>query len=149
MKARFKEAERIHLGHNVQRIREIIGIKQIDLGMRCDGWSQQQISKLEQAENIDESTLEILAVGLGVTPEFIKNFKEEKAIYNIQNNNTFHDNSSTQHYQPTITNEPADKIVSLLEKFIDEDKKKTNFLETLAKAVSSLAEQVEHLKKGK
>lgn len=147
MKAMFKEEEPMHLGHNVQRIREIIGIKQIELGLRCNGWSQQQISKLEQTENIDSDTLEILAVGLGVTPDFIKSFKEEKAIYNIQNNNTFHDNSSTQHYQPTLNNN--NRLVELFEKFINEDKKKTELIETLAKAVSSLAEQVEHLKKGR
>lgn len=147
MKAMFKEEEPMHLGHNVQRIREIIGIKQIELGLRCNGWSQQQISKLEQTENIDSDTLEILAVGLGVTPDFIRSFKEEKAIYNIQNNNTFHDNSSTQHYQPTLNNN--NRLVELFEKFINEDKKKTELIETLAKAVSSLAEQVEHLKKGR
>jgi hypothetical protein len=102
---------------------------------------------LEQTENIDSDTLEILAVGLGVTPDFIKSFKEEKAIYNIQNNNTFHDNSSTQHYQPTLNNN--NRLVELFEKFINEDKKKTELIETLAKAVSSLAEQIEYLKKGK
>ncbi len=142
----FKEEEPIHLGHNVQRLREIVGIKQIDLGIRCNGWSQQQISKLEQAENIDDDTLEILANGLGVTIDFIKNFKEEKAIYNIQNNHDSTQNPS-QHYQPTINS--SDKIVELIEKFINDDKKKTDLIETLANAVSSLAEQVEHLKKGK
>ncbi|MGF7229825.1 helix-turn-helix domain-containing protein [Arachidicoccus sp.] len=78
---------------------EAFKIKQIDLGLRCNGWSQQQISKLEQMETIDDDTLDILAMGLGVTIDFIKNFKEEKAIYNIQSNNTFNDSSSTQHYQ--------------------------------------------------
>lgn len=133
----------------MQRIREIIGIKQVDLGHRCNGWSQQQISKLEQAEKIDDDTLETLAVGLGVTPEFIKNFKEEKAIYNIQTNNNTTQSPSQhcQHYQPTINNN--DRLFELFEKFINDDKKKTDLIETLAKAVSSLAEQVEHLKKGR
>ncbi|AYD49072.1 MAG TPA: helix-turn-helix transcriptional regulator [Arachidicoccus soli] len=144
MKTMFKEEEPIHLGHNVQRLREIIGIKQIDLGLRCNGWSQQQISKLEQTENIDDDTLEILAVGLGVTPELIKNFKEEKAIYNIQNN---HDSTTypSQNYHQTINNN--DKLLELFEKFVNEDKKKTDLIETLAKTVSSLAEKVEKLKK--
>lgn len=142
----FKEDEPVNLGYNVQRIREIIGIKQIDLGHRCNGWSQQQISKLEQSEKIDDDTLEILAIGLGVTPDFIKSFKEEKAIYNIQNNHDSTQNPSQQ-YQPTINNN--DKLVELFEKFINDDKKKTDLIETLTKTVSILAEQVEYLKKGK
>jgi transcriptional regulator with XRE-family HTH domain len=137
------------MGHNVQRVREIIGIKQLELGQRCNGWSQQQISKLESAEFIDEPTLEVLAVGLGVTPEFIKNFKEEKAIYNIQHNSDSASVHSNQVYQSTITYQNSDKVVELLEKFINEDKAKTELIANLSKAVSNLAEQVEKLKKEK
>jgi transcriptional regulator with XRE-family HTH domain len=148
MNTAFREEEPLHMGHNVQRVREIIGIKQLELGQRCNGWSQQQISKLESAEFIDEPTLEVLAVGLGVTPEFIKNFKEEKAIYNIQHNS---DSASypSQNYQATITYQNSDKVVELLEKFINEDKAKTELIANLSKAVSNLAEQVEKLKKEK
>lgn len=147
MQTAFKDEETVHLGYNIKRIREIIGIKQTELGAKCNGgWSQQQISKLESLELIDEPTLEILANGLGVTSEFIKGFKEEKAVYNIQNNNTFHDNSSTQHFRPTINNEAADKLYSLIEKFIAEDKQKTALIEKLTSAVAALAEKVEVLK---
>lgn len=145
MKTAFKEEEPVHLGNNVQRIREIIGIKQYALAEECQ-WSQQQMSKLENSEHIDDGTLEIIAAKLGVTSEFIRSFKEERAIYNIQNNNTFHDNASTQHYRPTISNDPADQIVKLLEKFIQDDQKKTQSIAELSKAVLDLAEEVKKLK---
>ena len=136
----------VHLGHNVQRVREIVGYKQQTLADIVK-LSQQSISKWEQSTDIPEEILERLATGLGVTAEFIKSFKEEKAIYNIQNNNNFHDNSSTQHYRPTITNDPADKLVQLLEKFIEEDRVKTESIANLSKAVLDLAEEVKKLKK--
>ena len=148
MNATFKDDETVHFGHNVQRIREIIGIKQYALAEECK-WSQQQMSKLENSEFIDDGTLDIIANGLGVTSEFIKNFKEEKAIYNIQNNNTFHDNSSTQHYKPTISNDPANQLIKLLEKFIQDDQKKTQSIAELGKAVLDLAEEVKKLKEGR
>lgn len=148
MKTAFQEEDKPHLGRNVQRIREIEGLKQYELGQRCNGWSQQQISKLEQSEFIDDPNLAILAEGLGVTPEFIKNFKEERAIYFIQTNNTFSDNSynSSQHNNPTINHDAADKLAALLEKFIEEDRAKTESIANLSKAVLDLAEEVKRLK---
>jgi len=148
MKATFKDNEAVHLGNNVRRIREIIGMKQYALADECK-WSQQQMSKLENSENIDDVTLETIAGKLGVTSEFIKSFKEERAIYNIQSNNTFHDNSSTQHYKPTISNDPANQIVKLLEKFVQDDQKKTQSIAELGKAVLDMAEELKKLKEGK
>lgn len=145
MQTAFKDEETVHLGYNIKRIREIIGIKQTELGAKCNGgWSQQQISKLENLEVIDESTLGIVAEGLGVTSEFIKNFKEEKAIYNIQNNN---DNATQNaNYIHTANYQPVEKIVEIFEKFMAEDKQKTALIEKLTSAVASLAEKVEALK---
>lgn len=139
--------EKVHLGHNVQRIREILGYKQITLAEIVET-SQQSISKWEQSADIPDEILEKLAKGLGVTPEFIKNFKEEKAIYNIQNNNNFHDHSSnsSQHNKPNVTYDAADKLVGLLEKFIEEDRVKTESIANLSKAVLDLANEVKKLK---
>lgn len=44
-------APNIHLGHNVKRIREILGIKQDTLATQL-GLSQQAISSLEQKETL-------------------------------------------------------------------------------------------------
>lgn len=146
METTFKDDETVHLGYNVKRIREIIGFKQIELGAKCNGgWSQQQISKLENLEVIDEPTLDVVAKALGVTSEFIKNFKEEKAIYNIQHNN---DNATQNaNYVHTANYQPVEKIVEIFEKFIAEDKQKTALIEKLTSAVASLAEKVEVLKR--
>ncbi|MFC0320223.1 helix-turn-helix domain-containing protein [Olivibacter oleidegradans] len=150
MNTAFQNEEKIHLGYNVQRIREIIGKKQYTLAEDC-GWSQQQMSKLEQTELIDDVTLEPIARSLGVTTDFIKNFKEEKAIYNIQNNSDLHDNASpiNHAHNSSFTYDAADKIVSLLEKFIQEDKAKTEFIANLSKAVLDLADEVKKLNRHK
>jgi hypothetical protein len=44
------------------------------------------VSLLETKETIDPETLEQIAKTLKVPVEAIKNFNEEAAIYNIQNN---------------------------------------------------------------
>lgn len=83
----------IHEGRNVKRIREMLGIKQDALALELgDDWNQKKISLLEQKETIEAPILEEVAKALKVPVEAIKNFDEEKAIYNIQNN---YDNAAT------------------------------------------------------
>jgi transcriptional regulator with XRE-family HTH domain len=123
-----EERSKVHLGRNVGRIREIIGMKQIVLAEKT-GMSQQNISKLEQSEEIAEETLGRLAKGLGVTSEFVKTFKEEKAIQYIQNNN---DNASphvSQNYQPTINYNGIDKISELVQQLLELEKHRIEALE--------------------
>jgi len=142
-----KDRKQVHIGHNIQRTREIVGIKQFALAESC-GWSQQQMSKLENSETIDDGTLDIIAEKLGVTSEFIKNFDEEKAIYNIQSNNIFNDHAvnSSQHSSPHIEYHPVDQLVQLLEKYLQADQKKANQIESLTKTVMDLAEEVKNMK---
>jgi len=83
-------AENIHIGRKVARLRELRGIKQEILAESL-GISQQAVSKLEQSESIEETTLARIANALKITPEQIKNFNEESVINNIQNN---YDNAS-------------------------------------------------------
>ncbi|SEL96223.1 hypothetical protein SAMN05216436_1018 [bacterium A37T11] len=151
MNTAFQDEEKVHIGHNVKRIREIMGIKQSALGGLCRSkFTQQRVSEFENSIYIDEPILGELAEALGVTPEFVRNFKEEKAIYNIQHNSDFHDNASTQqNFQPAITYDAADKLATLLEKFIEEDRAKTESIATLSKAVLDLAEEVKKLKEGR
>ena len=82
----------VHEGRNVKRIREILGIKQEALAMDL-GISQQAVSALEQKEALDREVLEKVAAALKVTPEAIKNFNEENAIYIFSN--TYSDHAST------------------------------------------------------
>ncbi|RKF41192.1 hypothetical protein BCY89_21795 [Sphingobacterium siyangense] len=139
----------MHIGHNIKRIREIQGIKQEAFGQLCrNRYSQQRISDFENMVALDESLLDELATALGVTPDFVKSFKDENVIYNIQNNQDT--SSSNQQYNyPTIHNDGADKLVALLEKFIEEDRIKTQSISELSKAVLDLAAEVKKLKEGK
>jgi transcriptional regulator with XRE-family HTH domain len=103
----------MHLGRKISRIRELRGMKQEHLATEL-GISQQAISKLEQSEEIEDSTLEKVAKVLGVTKEAIKNYSDEAVIYNIQNN---YDGSSNNHAYSTNYNctfNPIDELVKAL-----------------------------------
>ena len=144
MKTTLEDHEPIHMGNNVRRIREIIGMKQYALADDCN-WSQQQMSKLENSESIDHEHLEIIAKGLGVTSEFIKNFKEKKATYYIQSNNKLQDNAY-QYYKPIINNPSVDDFGELLKKLLHDEQQKAQSLAELNKIVHDLAEEVKNLK---
>lgn len=128
-----------HEGHNVKRIREILGIKQdklaIDLGL-----SQQAISNLEQRETLDVPTLEKVANVLGVSPEAIKNFNDE-AVINVVSNTfqDFKDNAvaSAMSYQCTFN--PMDKIVELYEALLKSEREK---MELLKESISNLKQGI-------
>jgi len=80
---------RMHLGRKISRIRELRGMKQEALAAEL-GISQQAISKLEQSEDIEDSTLEKIAKILGVTKEAVLQFSDEAVVNYF---NTFNDNS--------------------------------------------------------
>src|SRR5690606_8481122 len=90
----FQQERKIKQGEVVAKLRRMQGIKQDALGKMCPSqFSQQRISELESQVVIDEPTLEELADALGVTVEFIKNFNDDNAIYNIQHNHDFKENA--------------------------------------------------------
>ncbi len=110
----------IHHGRNVKRFREMQGLKQEGLAyLLGDDWNQKKISVLEKKEAIDESLLEQVAAQLKVPAEAIKNFDEEAAIYNIQNNYEGSNTGATgvnggnQNYDCTFN--PLDKYVEAME----------------------------------
>jgi transcriptional regulator with XRE-family HTH domain len=135
-----KNRNDVHLGRNVQRIREIIGMKQSALADNTD-MSQQNISKLENSPFISEETLERLAKGLGVTPEFIKSFNDEKAVYNIQSNFTIHENGQNQ-YQPVFYT--SDIAIQLIEKLLESEREKVALLQELLKEAKGKKEQKQY-----
>jgi transcriptional regulator with XRE-family HTH domain len=110
--------EKLHIGRKVARLRELRGIKQEALAEQL-GVSQQAISKLEQSDNIEDTTLSRIAKALEVTPDAIKNFNEDAVI----NQFTFND-QSTQHYQCTFN--PLDEYRSEVKenKRLSEENKK-------------------------
>lgn len=108
-----EKTNRTHLGRKISRIRELRGMKQEALAAEL-GISQQAISKLEQSEEIEDSTLEKVAKVLGVSAEAIKNYSDEAVIYNIQNN---YDSSNNNHAYSTNYNctfNPLDELVKAL-----------------------------------
>lgn len=152
MSVAFQE-EKIHEGKNLKRIREILGIKQEALGQLCPSkFSQQRISEIENQWVIEEPTLQELAEALGVTVEFIRSFNEEKAIFNIQNNENLHDNATpiNHSHQSTFNyNNSNEELVSLFKSFIEEDKVKTQAILDLNKMMADLAKEIKNLKEGK
>jgi len=144
----LKDIKPVHLGNNVRRIREIIGMKQYALAEEC-GWSQQQMSKLENSESIDPEYLELIAGKLGVTSGFIKNFNEERAIYVIQHGITIKDTAHHNYVGYQNINHPSDAFLDFFEKFIYNYENKIQSIEDISRVVLSLAEEVKKLKKGK
>ncbi len=113
-----------HDGRNVKRIREILGVKQDSLAA-SRGLSQQAISQLEQKEALDKDMLEKIADALKVPVDAIKNFDEERAIYNIQN--SYDSSTSNVNYQFN----PVDKIVELYEALVKSEREKVELLEKM------------------
>ena len=133
----------IHHGRNVKRFREMLGLKQDALAyMLGDDWNQQKISLLEQKEIIDDHLLEQVAVQLKVPAEAIKNFDEEAAVYNIQNNyegsnaGAIGVTGGTQNYDCTFN--PLEKYIQaveenkkLYERLLQAEKEKNTLLQSL------------------
>ncbi len=79
----------LHKGRKIERVRKLRGWTQAELGDKL-GITKQAVSKLEQADNIGDDKLKEVAEALGVTFEGLKDFNEEKVLYNTNN---FYENS--------------------------------------------------------
>lgn len=73
-----------HRGRKVERVRKLRGWTQSDLAIRM-GVSKQAVSKLEQSETIGDEKLAEIANALEVTFEGLRDFNEEKVLYNTNN----------------------------------------------------------------
>ena len=103
----------LHHGRNVRRLRDMLGIKQ-EIIAEAMNMSQQNFSKLEQKEIIDNEILEKIAKTMKIPSEVIKNFNEDGVINIISS--TLHDNSGSVMYNPTF--DTVEKIVELYEKIL-------------------------------
>ena len=97
--------EKLHIGRKVARLRELRGIKQETLAEQL-GISQQAVSKLEQSESIEDTTLARIAKALDITTEAIKNFSDESVIYYVQNN---YEGATNNPYNAQCTFNPLDE----------------------------------------
>ena len=118
-----------HVGHNIQRIRVFLGIKQEVLAQELN-LSQPQISQIEQQKEIDEAILQKISDVLGVSPELIKKFNVEKAIYNICSNN-YQDATINEGASVTAVaqqNNPLEKVIELYERLLKSEREKLEIL---------------------
>ena len=118
----------------------MLGIKQEGLALELgDDWNQRKISLLEQKEVVEPELLEQVAKVLKVPVEAIKNFDEEAAIVNIQNNYEGANSGSgtignnlNYHY---CTFNPLEKIMELFERLLASEKEKVELLRRLLEKV--------------
>ena len=82
----------VHIGKNIERIRESIGMKQKTLAQKL-GISQQSVSQMEASESLDEAKLKDVADALGTTVEGLINYREDGTVNNISN--TYNNNDSS------------------------------------------------------
>lgn len=132
MKSTIMPEKLIHQGHNVKRIRELLGVKQEALAIELgDDWNQQKISLLEQKEVIEPGLLEQVAKALKVPADAVKNFSEESAINVISNTFNSHDSSTLNavNYYPTFN--PLEKVIELFERLLASEKEKTDLMKEI------------------
>ncbi|MGN6400126.1 MAG: helix-turn-helix domain-containing protein [Flavisolibacter sp.] len=134
----------IHHGRNIKRIREIQGVKQEALAIELgDDWNQKKISMLESKEVIDEDLLNDVAKALKVPPEAIRNFDEDKAIFNISC--SFSDNAVNNNAINIQNINPIDRWLEALE----ENKRLYERLLQAEREKVELLEKVLNLRDGK
>ena len=134
-----------HLGYNVKRLREILGVKQEDLAERMQ-LSQQSVSKLENKDDLDDETLEKVANALNIPADTIKKFTDEGAIHFISN--TFADNSSASYNNFTINN-PIERIVQLYDDKAKLYEEKVDLYERMLKSEQEKVSLLEELLRNK
>ncbi|TRX46448.1 helix-turn-helix transcriptional regulator [Fulvivirga sp. M361] len=107
-----------HLGRNIRRVREILGIKQDTVAEKL-GVTQQTVSNIESNEEVEDKTVEKISGILGVDPDAIHNFNEEATVNFIQNNYEGANQGATGlqvNYPNSCTFNPLDKWVEAMEK---------------------------------
>ncbi|HEX2608002.1 MAG TPA: helix-turn-helix transcriptional regulator [Flavisolibacter sp.] len=133
----------IHIGRNIKKIREFRGYRQDFLASEL-GISQQTMSDLEAREKVNEEQLEKIAQILNTTPEYIKNFDEDKVItnnyYNQEGSFPNNQGSYLQSFNRECTLNPIDELLKLVnenkelyERLLKAEKEKNELLEKLLK----------------
>jgi transcriptional regulator with XRE-family HTH domain len=127
----------IHQGRNIKRFREMLGMKQEALATELgDDWTQKKVSLLEAKEEVDTDLMEQVARILKIPADAIRNFDEETAMVNIQNNyegsnsNASSVISGVGNYHDCTFN-PLDKMVELYERMLKQQEVMIEKLERL------------------
>ncbi|HHV85151.1 MAG TPA: helix-turn-helix transcriptional regulator [Petrimonas sp.] len=116
-------------GRNVQRIRMFLGIKQETLAAGL-GISGSEVSKIEKQDEIEEGLLLQIAEVLGISPEVIRDFDVERAIYNINSykDATIAEGATATVYAALQQINPIEKIVELYERLLQSEREKIELL---------------------
>lgn len=119
---------RTHIGQNLQKVRVYLGVKQDALANDL-GITQQEVSKIEKQEHIEESLLLNIADVLSVSPEVIMNFNLERAIANICKSD-YESSILAKEVEPEdeIQIKMLDKIFELYERLLKSEKEKIEIL---------------------
>ncbi|QES88520.1 helix-turn-helix domain-containing protein [Rhizosphaericola mali] len=120
----FPEEDR-HDGQNIQRIRIYLGIKQDTLANELN-ISRAKVSIIEQQDVVEDYLLNEISNVLGVSPDLIKKFDVEKAIYNINNykDATINGGAITGSRYANQQINPLDKVVELYERLLKSEREK-------------------------
>ena len=99
------------------------------------GISQQEISKIEKQDEIEDKLLTQIATALGVSAEVIRDFDVERAIYNINSykDATISPGATATVYAHTQQINPLDKIVELYERLLQSEREKIELLKNANK----------------
>ena len=119
-----------HVGRNLQRIRVYLGMKQEALASDL-GVSQQEISKIEKQDEIEDGLLTKIAEVLGISTDVIKDFDVETAICNINNykDATISPGATATVYAAhTQQINPLEKVVELYERLLKSEQEKIEIL---------------------
>ena len=122
----------IHEGHNVKRIREIIGLKQEALALELgNDWTQRKVSLLEAKEQIEPEILEEVAKALKVPVDAIRNFDAQETVYNIQNN--YDSANPSINFPQQCTFNPLEKYIEAVDQIQKLNAKNEKLYEALLK----------------
>ncbi len=129
--------KKIHEGRNIRHFRELRGIKQESFATELH-MSQQNLSRIEQSDTLDDQTLVQIATALGINPETLRNFDPDAAINLINNihDNQFDNSSTAMIYQQF---NPLEKISELYERLLQKEHEVLRLEDQLRKLRDSMA----------
>lgn len=115
----------LHVGRKIERVRRLRGLTQTELGDAL-GITKQAVSKMEQTEQVDDERLKQIANALGVTEDGLKNFHEERVIYNTNN---FYENcgvtsNAISGNTENFNNFPLEKTIELFEQLLQKERER-------------------------
>ena len=118
----------MHIGQNIARIRGMKRQTQKEIAAKLE-LSQSEYSRIEQKEQVDDDLLHRIAAALEVTPEIIREFREE-AIFT---NNIYDQNSNINQVYFQFNSiekiiELYDEKVALLERLLQSEREKNELL---------------------